>query len=69
MTGNGLQFPIRVTVTLRGCRHCQLLREPISKTAPPKSECPRGPTSLAPGTVYANPRFVRKNIKNHKMLL
>lgn len=42
MTGNGLQFPIRVKVTLRGCRHCQLPREPISKTAPPKANVREG---------------------------
>ena len=66
MTGNGLQFPIRVKVTLRGCRHCQLPREPISKTAPPKSECPRGPTSLAPGTCTRIHGSCEKISKNQK---
>jgi hypothetical protein len=60
----GCYFPTGTTELLRGCYHGQLPRKLISNTALPKSECPRGPTLLVPGTLYAKPRSVQKICKN-----
>jgi hypothetical protein len=61
--------PTGGTELLRVCYHGQLPRKLISNTALPKSGCPRGPTLLVPGTLYAKSRSVQKICKNLRYFL